>query len=80
MTAAGAPFSLITSTIWRSRSRKSETSCAASIRWPNLPAGQLTDGKFHAIRIAVGEKGLQVHARKGYLRLRCRRRLRRARK
>ena len=32
-----------------------------------LPAGQLTDGKFHSIRIAVGEKGLQVHARKGYL-------------
>jgi Ca-activated chloride channel family protein len=32
-----------------------------------LPSGQLTDGKFHAIRIAVGEKGLQVHARKGYL-------------
>jgi Ca-activated chloride channel family protein len=33
----------------------------------NLPAGQLTDGKFHAIRIAISEKGLQVHARKGYL-------------
>jgi Ca-activated chloride channel homolog len=32
-----------------------------------LPGGQLTDGKFHAIRIAVAEKGLQVHARKGYL-------------
>jgi VWFA-related protein len=32
-----------------------------------LPSGQLTDGKFHTIRIAVGEKGLQVHARKGYL-------------
>jgi Ca-activated chloride channel family protein len=32
-----------------------------------LPSGQLTDGKFHSIRIAVGEKGLQVHARKGYL-------------
>jgi len=32
-----------------------------------LPNGQLTDGKFHSIRIAVGEKGLQVHARKGYL-------------
>ena len=33
----------------------------------NLPAGQLTDGKFHTIRISVGQKGLQVHARKGYL-------------
>jgi Ca-activated chloride channel homolog len=33
----------------------------------NLPAGQLTDGKFHTIRIEVGQKGLQVHARKGYV-------------
>lgn len=33
----------------------------------NLPAGQLTDGKFHTIRIAVSQKGLQVHARKGYV-------------
>lgn len=33
----------------------------------NLPAGQLTDGKFHSIRIAVATKGLQVHARKGYV-------------
>jgi len=32
-----------------------------------LPSGQLTDGKFHTIRVAVAEKGLQVHARKGYL-------------
>lgn len=32
----------------------------------NLPAGQLNDGKFHTIRVAVAEKGLQVHARKGY--------------
>jgi Ca-activated chloride channel family protein len=33
----------------------------------NLPAGQLTDGKFHTIRVALPQKGLQVHARKGYL-------------
>ncbi len=33
----------------------------------NLPSSNLADGKFHAIRIAVGTKGLQVHARKGYL-------------
>jgi VWFA-related protein len=33
----------------------------------NLPSGQLPDGKFHSIRIAVATKGLQVHARKGYL-------------
>jgi len=33
----------------------------------NLPAGQLTDGKFHTIRIGVSEKGLQVHARRGYV-------------
>jgi Ca-activated chloride channel family protein len=33
----------------------------------NLPSGQLADGKFHTIRIAVGTKGLLVHARKGYL-------------
>lgn len=33
----------------------------------NLPAGQLTDGKFHTIRIGISQKGLQVHARKGYL-------------
>jgi Ca-activated chloride channel family protein len=32
-----------------------------------LPSGQLTDGKFHTIRVVVAEKGLQVHARKGYL-------------
>jgi Ca-activated chloride channel family protein len=33
----------------------------------NLPAGQLTDGKFHTIRINIAQKGMQVHARKGYL-------------
>lgn len=33
----------------------------------NLPPGQFTDGKFHSIRIAVSAKGLQIHARKGYL-------------
>ena len=31
-----------------------------------VPAGRVTDGKFHTIRVAVGTKGLQVHARKGY--------------
>jgi Ca-activated chloride channel family protein len=31
-----------------------------------VPAGRTADRKFHSIRIAVGTKGLQVHARKGY--------------
>ena len=30
------------------------------------PAGRAADGRFHTIRLAVGVKGLQVHARKGY--------------
>src|SRR5262249_5282195 len=33
----------------------------------NLPSGQLGDGKFHSIRINVATKGLQIHARKGYV-------------
>jgi len=31
-----------------------------------VPAGRTSDRKFHSIRVAVDEKGLQVHARKGY--------------
>ena len=31
-----------------------------------VPAGRTSDKKFHSIRVAVDEKGLQVHARKGY--------------
>jgi len=33
----------------------------------NLPTGQVSDGKFHTIRIATDTKGLDVHARKGYV-------------
>ncbi len=31
-----------------------------------VPAGRTSDRKFHSIRITVDQKGLQVHARKGY--------------
>ena len=31
-----------------------------------VPAGRVTDGRFHTIRLAAMPKGLQVHARKGY--------------
>jgi len=31
-----------------------------------VPAGRVTDGRFHTIRLAIAVKGLQIHSRKGY--------------
>jgi Ca-activated chloride channel homolog len=31
-----------------------------------VPAGRLTDGRYHTIKLVIGTKGFRVHARKGY--------------